>query len=427
MPRDRRHTASAAAADERGPRVAALRVPWFAAAAQCQREPALAEQPLVLGAPKQGAWRVAALSEAAAAAGMRVGMPLAQAESLCPTLVRRPFDPAYLAHESERLLAALEAHVAVEPAEPGSALLGTGGWGVGDGRQGSLPHPYPLPPIPQPQRRLAWLVDALAASTGYVAAVGVAEGRGAAWIVARRAAAGTVAWVPPGETAVHLASLPAALLPVSAEMRRRLELLGLRTIGALAALPLGAVQAQFGPEGRLAWEIAHGRDRRPLALRTPPCIPSAETVFDTPCADRAQLLAAAEALLDRALDDLPTGQVAGSLHLMLELEGTRLPLTVALHDPTAEAGALRFALQTALLRAMLPGAVVGARLELRDLGAPTPLQPALFDARGAMRLALAAATRSLRTRFGANPLQRVVALDPRHRLPERRYALVEAS
>ncbi|HZS02603.1 MAG TPA: hypothetical protein VFE37_28070 [Chloroflexota bacterium] len=100
---------------------------------------------------------------------------------------------------------------------------------------------------------------------------------------------------------------------------------------------------------------------------------------------------------------------------------------MALRDPTAEAGALRFALQTALLHATLPAAVVGVRLELRDLGPPTPLQPALFDARGAARLALTAATRSLRTRFGANPLQRVVALDTRHRLPERRYALVEAS
>src|SRR4051812_22752373 len=270
VPRPRRYSASAAAADERVPRVAALRVPGFATAAQCRREPALRGQPLVLGAPKQGAWRVVALSAVAAEAGVRIGMPLAQAESLCPMLVRRPLDTAYLARESERLLAALEAHVAVEPADLGGAWLGAGVWGIGDGEVSASPSPHTLSPIPYPQRRLAWLVDALAASTGYVAAVGVAEGRGGAWIAARRAAAGTVAWVPPGETVAYLAPLPAALLPVSAEMQRRLALLGLRTIGALGALPLGAVQAQFGPEGRLAWEIAHGRDRRPLALRTPP-------------------------------------------------------------------------------------------------------------------------------------------------------------
>ena len=111
-------------------------------------QPALAEQPLVLGTPKQGAWRVAALSAAAAEAGVRIGMPLAQAESLCPTLVRRPLDTAYLARESERLLAALEAHVAVEPADLGGAWLGAGVWGIGDGEVSASPIliPYLLPP-----------------------------------------------------------------------------------------------------------------------------------------------------------------------------------------------------------------------------------------------------------------------------------------
>jgi hypothetical protein len=96
-------------------------------------------------------------------------------------------------------------------------------------------------------------------------------------------------------------------------------------------------------------------------------------------------------------------------------------------EPTTELGALRFAVTAALLRAAAPGPVVGLRLELHDLAAPTPLQPGLFDVRGAARLALAATVRGLRTRFATNPLQRVVALDPRHRLPERRYALMEAS
>ncbi|HEY7068058.1 MAG TPA: hypothetical protein VII06_41790 [Chloroflexota bacterium] len=396
----------------------ALRVPWFAAAAQCRREPGLTGQPLVLGAPRQGGWRVAALSKEAMAAGVRVGMPLAQAESLCPALVRRPLDLAYLAHEGERVLVALEAHVAVEPAEPGGALL------LARGLKGTTPSPD----LDVERRALGWIIDAVAASTSYVAAVGVAEGRGAAWIAARRAAARAVAWVPPGATAAYLAPLPAALLPVSVEMLRRLELLGLRTIGALAALPLGAVQAQFGPEGRLAWEIAHGRDRRPLAPRTPPCVPSAAWTVDAPCVDRAQLLAAVDELVDRALGEVPPGLVVGSVQLVLELDGSEwLPLTLALRDPTVEPGLIRAALQTALLRATLPAAVLGVRLELRDLGPPTPLQPALFDARGAAQLALAAATRGLRARFGANPLQRVVALDPGHRLPERRYALVEAS
>src|SRR5690242_1127174 len=59
--RARRWATSAGAAEEQAPRAVALRVPWFAAAAQCRREPGLTGQPLVLGAPRQGGWRVAAL------------------------------------------------------------------------------------------------------------------------------------------------------------------------------------------------------------------------------------------------------------------------------------------------------------------------------------------------------------------------------
>lgn len=351
---------------------------------------------------------MAAPSAAAAAAGVRVGMPLAQAESMCPALVRRPLDLAYLAHESERLLAVLEAHVAVEPAKPGSALfggqgMGAGGWGAATG---SLLVPRPLAPGPplDPQRQLAWLVDALAASTGYVAAVVVAEGRGAAWIAARRAAA-------------------------------------------------GAVQAQFGPEGRLAWEIAHGRDRRPLAPRTPPCIPSAALAFDTPCADRAQLLAAMDILIARALPEVSPGQVVGSLYLVLEREGgppgpptlgreaaiTLVPQhwgggggygcrsrwRCATRRRRRERCASRCRRRCCTRRCRRPSSACGSSC------ATWARRP-----RSSRRCSTRAARRGWRSRPPRGACARAsapirfsawVALDTRHRLPERRYALVEAS
>jgi hypothetical protein len=246
--------------------------------------------------------------------------------------VRRPYDAVYLAQEHERLLAALEAHVAVAPGALGWALF------------------RPPWPSAEERRALAWLLDARAATTGYLAVVRVTEGRGAAEIVARaavgarlRAAAGrpngspppwagtadplgtpnAVAWVAPGGAATALAPLPAALLPVSAAMRRRLTLFGLPTIGALAALPLGAVQAQFGPEGRLAWLIAHGRDPRPLMPREPPEVPSAAVALDAPCTERARLLALAEVLLARALRAVPAGQGVSSIRLVAEIESSR--------------------------------------------------------------------------------------------------------
>jgi hypothetical protein len=157
-------------------------------------------------------------------------------------------------------------------------------------------------------------------------------------------------------------------------------------------------------------------------------VPAAEVALEAPCADRASLLMTVATLVERARREVPPGQVVGGLRLLLTLEnGATWECARTLHQPTLESGALRAALEPTLLRETLAAAVIGARLELCDLGPPAPLQPALFGDRGAARLALAAATRGLRARFGASPLQRVVVLDPRHRLPERRYALVEAS
>ncbi len=66
-------------------------------------------------------------------------------------------------------------------------------------------------------------------------------------------------------------------------------------------------------------------------------------------------------------------------------------------------------------------------MKQHTLGPPKTLPTGRFEALGATALALAATVQGLRARHGGSPLQRVVALDPAHRLPERRYALVEAS
>jgi protein ImuB len=49
-----------------------------------------------------------------------------------------------------------------------------------------------------------------------------------------------------------------------------LKRLGLRTLGAFAALPAGDVHARFGPLGAWAHRQAGGRDDRPVAARRPP-------------------------------------------------------------------------------------------------------------------------------------------------------------
>jgi hypothetical protein len=97
------------------------------------------------------------------------------------------------------------------------------------------------------------------------AQVGIANGRFTAEQAAR-----TSAVVPVGKERAFLAGLDVRRLPVGAEMERRLLLLGLKTLGDLAELPKAAVVHQFGRDALLLYDMARGRDPRPLRPDAPP-------------------------------------------------------------------------------------------------------------------------------------------------------------
>ncbi len=73
----------------------------------------------------------------------------------------------------------------------------------------------------------------------------------------------------PGASATFLAPFPVTTLddPMLVDLLPRL---GLRTLGALAAVPVADVVARFGPPGRLAHRRASGLDDRPVDARPPP-------------------------------------------------------------------------------------------------------------------------------------------------------------
>lgn len=111
-------------------------------------------------------------------------------------------------------------------------------------------------------------VVAGAAGTGATGAVdlvrqGVADGLFAAGLAAR---AGVL--VPPGETPAFLAPWPVAVLG-DADLAEVLVRLGLRTLGAFAALPAADVLARFGATGARCHRAARGEDGELPGLRVP--------------------------------------------------------------------------------------------------------------------------------------------------------------
>ncbi|MCB9898459.1 MAG: hypothetical protein H6825_10685 [Planctomycetes bacterium] len=105
-----------------------------------------------------------------------------------------------------------------------------------------------------------------ALAPGVPRGIGLAGNRFTAEIAART---GRAVAVPPGDEALFLAHLPLAVLPLSAGLARRLEPLGLRTLGDFASLPLGSVERRYGPEGVAMHRLARGDDEAALVPLRP--------------------------------------------------------------------------------------------------------------------------------------------------------------
>ena len=234
--------------------------------------------------------------------------------------------------------------------------------------------------------------------------------------------------VPPGAGAAFVAALPVDDLPVSTEMRRRLRLFGLRTLGDLARLPQGAVTAQFGSEGARAWELAHGIDRAPLVPYRAPVAVVERLALPAPVDALEVLLAAVKTLLRRAVDRPQTrGRAARSVQLRVHLEdGHTWEREVTFREPVARAERMLLALQQKVEGATLPAPFTEVELTLLDLCGESALQGNLFISQQGLQLErVAEAARQLKVRYGRPVLARVMEVEPWSRIPERRFALID--
>ena len=201
--------------------------------------------------------RVEATSPAARRDGVEAGQRRREAQGRCPGLVVLDADPARDARAFEAVAAALERFTPrIELSRPGLAAFPTRGPSRYFGGDEAL------------ARSVAAAVDEVVAGLGWpgAAGVGVADGAFAAHLAAL---AGPVTVVAPGGSPAHLAPLPVAVLG-RPDLVDVLVRLGLRTLGAFAALDPADVVARFGADGRVAHRLARGLDERPPATAPPP-------------------------------------------------------------------------------------------------------------------------------------------------------------
>jgi DNA polymerase-4 len=253
------------------------------------------------------------------------------------------------------------------------------------------------------------LAGELAQDAGRAAGVGIRVGvagqRFVAEQAARAARSGSGRAVPPGRERALVGPLPLSVLPAEAEFVRRLHMLGVRNLGALAALPQLALVRQFGPPAGFLHELASGRDPRPIQPDAPPLVLEGRHDFEPPVADRGSLIAWAGRLLaDLAADLSRRGYQAEGLRVELEDEiGDVIGAAAGVEPPSADTQRLARR-AAALLEGQSPARpVVALKLYLYPLR-PAHLgasQLALFTAAADHRMSrLQEVLRRLRERFG---------------------------
>src|SRR5437868_10191740 len=116
-----------------------------------------------------------------------------------------------------------------------------------------------------------------------------------------------------------LAPLPSRELPLDAEQLERLDLLGLRTLGAVAAIGPRELESQLGRDGRHAVQLARGLEPDQLDAWRPPLFTSAHRQFEEPVEDREALLFVARGLCSDLADERGL-RGAGAKHVRVRLE-----------------------------------------------------------------------------------------------------------
>jgi protein ImuB len=270
------------------------------------RRPDLYGDPVVVGgggtgdSPINKSDHVIAASEEALPFGVAPGMALRHAEHLCPQATFLLSDPQSAAQLRELISSALyDLAPTVEVLVEGIAWLDVSGV-VKAGA------------IREARRRLRGAI-------GREPRLGLGPGPFTSRIAASRARPGRLVQVD--EARAFLAPLSSHELPLDAEQLERLDLLGLRTLGAVAAIGPRELESQLGRDGRHAVMLARGLEPDQLTPWHPPLFTSAHRQFEPPVEDREALLFVARALcgdLAAELDLRGAGAKRVRLRLLFE-------------------------------------------------------------------------------------------------------------
>ncbi|MBP6963860.1 MAG: DNA polymerase IV [Armatimonadetes bacterium] len=247
---------------------------------------------------------------------------------------------------------------------------------------------------------------------GVPVSVGLARNKLSACAASSACNPGGYTAVRPGTEAEFMSQLPVGVLSgVGPKIVRRLEGLGVRTVGDLAAIPERLLIRQFGALGSRLRTQSQGIDHSPVAALYPPSAIIIEHTFSygdgepsEPAVVEAYMLRMCERL---AMQMRKRGRRAGSLKLSLEHEGsTPVNRFYAFKSPVSSAHGIYIGARRILMEvlsntsdASCLSACHGLRLTLSDLESGGGIQLS-FMGDTERRMRLDAVLETIRSRFG---------------------------
>ena len=387
--------------------IACLLVTHLPVKAELIRRPDLRGKPVVI-TESYGSKQLV-LDSSGRARGVTAGMSLQEAMSRCKDAVLLQADTSHYQAVFDGLISALESRSPlVERGELGRAYVDLCGLEAMYGGEARL---------------IATLLQAVPHQ--FNPRIGVAEGKFPAYVAAVTSGGGRATKVP-DNVAGFLQGFPVDLLPLSWDGKTRLHRFDLHTLGQLASLPVGAVQAQLKAEERRAWELANGIDHSPLLPYRREEVIDEFLTFPSPTVTRDAVLTAIETLLGRAF---ARPEIRGRYVRTASIESQILrhppwSRRFAFKNAVGNKGKALFILKGRLEAVELPGPLEDMRLTLAGFTGESGIQASLFsDVR--KKEQLREMMRQLEALLGCRPpIYQMRGVEQWSRIPERRQALV---
>ena len=325
-------------------------------------------------------------------------MPLSRAKRLCPKAIFVPCDFKAYREASKSVFKILDRYSPViEPIALDEAYLDLTG-------QEAL--------MGQPDAVAVRLRDEVKALCGLDLSIGVASCKLVAKVASELRKPRGLVVVQPGHEAAFLAPLPLAKLPgCGPATALRLERVGVRTIGELAALPDPLLGELFGQYGRVLGTHARGRDLSPVLPPGDPKSISREVTFDHDLTDSSRVRDTALRLLQDVTQSLRAhGLSARTVVLKIryqpfDTQSRQATLTYPTDRDDQIAAALRQLLETQL-DGSRPIRLIGAGVSNLE---PCATQLSLLESRSSRLAQLDERLDELRERYGDHVIARGAA------------------